>query len=66
MGVPTVSWLAVAPALLPAAGAVLVLAVDAAFGRRARRVLDAVALLSVVGGLTALVPLAQGTRRTFS
>ncbi len=66
MGVPAVDWLAIAPALLPAAAAVLLLVVDAVAGRgRARRVLDAVAVLSLVGALATLVPLASGTRRTF-
>jgi NADH-quinone oxidoreductase subunit N len=66
MGVPAVDWLAVAPALLPALGAVLVLALDALPGPLGRRpVLDVVAVASVVGALAALVPLASGTRRTF-
>lgn len=66
MGVPAVDWLAVAPALLPAGGAVVVLAVDAALGRgRAPRVLGGIAVASLLAALVTLVPLASGTRRTF-
>lgn len=69
MGVPDADWLALAPVLLPASGAVLVLAVDAMVGVGARSgwrrsLLDGVALAAVLAALITLVPLARGTRAT--
>jgi NADH-quinone oxidoreductase subunit N len=68
MGVQSVDWVALGPALAPAVAALLVLALDAALGRRRPGVgtlLDAVAVLGVLGGLAAVLPLTGGTRRTF-
>ncbi|GAA4348978.1 NADH-quinone oxidoreductase subunit N [Angustibacter luteus] len=65
-GVPGVDVAALLPWLAPAAGAVIVLAVDAALPRgRGRRVLDVVAVLSLVVAIVSLAPLANGTRATF-
>jgi NADH-quinone oxidoreductase subunit N len=65
-GVPAVDAVALLPALLPAVGAVLVLAVDAALpGKRSRRVLDVLALASIFVALCSLAPLAGQTRSTF-
>lgn len=68
MGVQSVDWLAITPALAPATGALAVLGLDAVVGRRragAGAVLAAVALTSLAVGLIALVPLAGSTRATF-
>lgn len=67
MGVPSVDWLAVAPWLLPGVGAVVLLAADALLPRRLvrGRLLDVLAVLSLLGALASLVPLASGTRATF-
>nr|WP_284289638.1 hypothetical protein [Angustibacter aerolatus] len=68
MGVPSVDWLAVAPALLPALAAVLVLALDAVLGPRrpaTRAVTGTVAVVALLGALAALVPLAHHGRQTF-
>jgi NADH-quinone oxidoreductase subunit N len=67
-GVAAVDWVALAPVLVTAAGAVLVLGLDAALGRsrnRSRAVLAAVALGSVLAAMASLLPLASGARQTF-
>jgi hypothetical protein len=67
-GVAAVDWVALAPVLVTAAGAVLVLGLDAVLGRsrgRAFAVLAAVALGSVLIAMASLVPLASGVRQTF-
>ena len=67
MGVPAVDWLAVVPWLLPAVGAVLVLALDALLPRRLTRgpALPVITLAALAQALLALVPLSSGTRSTF-
>lgn len=67
MGVPDVDWLAIAPWLLPAAGAVVLLGADALLPSRFTRgrLLDVGALALLVGALVTLVPLASSTRETF-
>jgi NADH-quinone oxidoreductase subunit N len=68
MGVQSVDWVALGPALGPAVAALLVLTLDAALGRRrpaTSTLLDVVAVLGVVGGLAAVLPLTGGTRQTF-
>jgi NADH-quinone oxidoreductase subunit N len=65
-GVQAVDWVAVVPVLGPAVGAVAVLALDAALGRRrGARLLDVVAVVSLLVGLGGLVPLRAGQRATF-
>jgi NADH-quinone oxidoreductase subunit N len=67
-GVADVDWVALAPALAPAVGALLVPTLDAALGRTRRgiRALQgAVAVGSVLVALALLVPLRSGERRTF-
>ena len=68
MGVQSVDWVALGPALTPAVAALLVLTLDAVLGRRrpgVRTLLDVVAVLGILGGLAAVLPLTGGTRRTF-
>ncbi len=67
MGVPSVDLLAVAPWLLPGAGAVVLLALDAFLPRRTTRgrLLEVVAVGWLLAALLTLVPLASGTRSTF-
>lgn len=63
-----VDWLALGPVLGPSAGALLLLVLDAVLGStgtRTRRVLDVVALGSVLAGLALVLPLRGGTRATF-
>jgi len=66
--VQSVDCVALGPALAPALAALAVLTLDAVLGRRrpgVRTALDLVAVLGVVGGLAALLPLTRGPRQTF-
>jgi NADH-quinone oxidoreductase subunit N len=62
--VQSVDYAALAPALLPALGALAALVVDLVLPRRPGLVAG-VALVSLLAGLVALVPLREGTRATF-
>jgi NADH-quinone oxidoreductase subunit N len=62
--VQSVDWAAIAPALLPAAGALVALAVDLLLPRRPV-VVGGVALVALLAGLVSLLPLRDGTRETF-
>ncbi len=67
-GVAAVDWLALAPVLTPALGAVLLLVLDAVAGRSRPWVFRAragLALGSVLVATASLLPLASGTRQTF-
>jgi NADH-quinone oxidoreductase subunit N len=68
VGVQSVDWVALGPPLAPAVAALLVLALDAVLGRSrpaVRTVLDVLAVVGVLAGLLALLPLRGGTRQTF-
>ena len=68
MGVQSVDWLAIGPAVAPAVAALVVLTLDAVLGRArpgVRTALDVVAVLGVLAGLALLLPLGGVPRRTF-